>query len=95
VFSIVIAAASLVVFVLAVVARAGARHVAGAAVVLVLSGFVQHLLASVGVDNAWLGGLHALSGLTIVGLAGWLFLTSGRGRRPLGDVGAVTGSRSA
>jgi hypothetical protein len=84
VFSIVIAAASLLVFVLAVVARAGARHIAGAAVVLVLSGFVQHLLASVGFDNAWLGGLHALSGLTIVGLAGWLFLTSGRGRGPLG-----------
>jgi Family of unknown function (DUF6220) len=78
VFSIVIAAASLVVFVLALVARAGARHIAGTAVVLVLSGFLQHLLASVGFDDAWLGGLHALSGLAIVGVPAWLFWTSGR-----------------
>ena len=78
-FGIVIAAAALVVFVLAVVARAGTRHIAGAAVVLVLAGLVQHYLAEWGLDNAWLGGLHALSGLTIIGLAAWLFATSGRG----------------
>ena len=76
-FSIVIAAASLVIVVLAVVARAGTRHIAGAVAVLVLAAFVQHLLAAAGFDNAWLGGLHALSGLTIIGLAGWLFGTSG------------------
>jgi Family of unknown function (DUF6220) len=77
-FSTVIAAASFVVFVLAVVARAGARHIAGTAVVLVLSGFAQHLLAFLGSDNAWLGGLHALTGLAIVGVPAWLFWTSGR-----------------
>ena len=78
VFSIPIAAASFVLLVLAVVARAGARQIAGAAVVLVLAGFVQHLLAYLGFDNAWLGGLHALSGLTIVGVPAWLFWTSRR-----------------
>jgi hypothetical protein len=78
VFSIVIAAAALVVFVLAIVARAGTPHIAGAAVMLVLAGFVQHLLAGLGLDNPWLGGLHALSGLAIIGVAGWLFMTSGR-----------------
>jgi len=77
VFSTVIAAASLVVLVLAAVARAGARHIAGTAVVLVLAGFVQHLLASAGFDDAWLGGLHALSGLAIVGIPAWLFWTPG------------------
>jgi hypothetical protein len=79
VFSIVIAAAALVVLVLAVVARAGTRHIAGAAIVLVLAGVVQSYLAELGLDDAWLGGLHALGGLTIIGLAGWLFATSGRG----------------
>jgi Family of unknown function (DUF6220) len=79
VFSIVIAAGSFVLFVFALVARAGARHIAGTAVVLVLAGFLQHLLASVGFDDAWLGGLHALSGLMIVGVPAWLFWDSGRG----------------
>jgi hypothetical protein len=79
--SIVIAAASLVLVVLALVARAGVRHVAGTALVLVLAGFVQHLLADLGFDDAWLGGLHALSGLAIVGVPAWLLWTSGR--RPI------------
>ena len=81
-FSIVIAAASLVPVVLAVVARAGARHIAGCAVVLVLAGLVQHALAAAGFDDAWLGGLHALSGLAIVGIPAWLFWDSGRSLTP-------------
>jgi len=55
-----------------------ARHIAGCVVVLVLAGLVQHALASAGFDDAWLGGLHALSGLTIVGVPVWLFWDSGR-----------------
>lgn len=79
VFSIVVAAASFVVFVLALVARAGVRHVVGTLVVLLLAGLAQHALADLGFDEAWLGGLHALSGLAIVGVPAWLLWTSGRG----------------
>jgi hypothetical protein len=39
---------------------------------------VQSLLASVGEDTPFFGGLHALDGLAILGLAGYLF---GQARR--------------
>jgi hypothetical protein len=38
---------------------------------------VQGFLAVWGRDNAWFGGLHALDGLLIIGLAGYLFASSG------------------
>lgn len=81
-FSLVIAGAAFVLFVLAIVARAGVRHIVATAVVLVLAGLVQHLLAELGFDDAWLGGLHALSGLAIVGIPAWLLWTSGRSLTP-------------
>jgi hypothetical protein len=61
-----------VIVVLALLARAGGRVIGVAVVLLVLVAVVQSLLTSVGEDSAFVGGLHALDGLVILGLAGHL-----------------------
>ena len=77
-FALVLAGVAFVVAVLAAVARTGARtiglwRVPPFLLVFLLQGF----LAVWGRDSAWFGGLHALDGLLILGLAGDLFATSG------------------
>ena len=67
-----LAGLSLVIVVLALLARVGRRDVILAVVLLVLCGAVQSLLAGLGDDGAFWGGLHALDGLAILGLAGFL-----------------------
>jgi hypothetical protein len=76
-FALVLAVVALVVVVLAVMAHAGARIIGLCALLFVLTFVVQSLLAMWGGDNAWFGGLHALDGLLLIGLAGYLFGTSG------------------
>jgi hypothetical protein len=72
------AGVALVIVVLALLARAGGRAIGVAAVLLLLVAVVQSLLASVGEDSAFVGGLHALDGLVILGLAGYLQGTARR-----------------
>jgi hypothetical protein len=67
---------ALVVVVLALLARVGTRAVVMAVVLFVLAAVGQSLFAGLGVDNAWVGGLHALAGLVIIGLTGYLFGSS-------------------
>lgn len=64
---------ALVLVVLALVARAGARTVVVTLVVALLANVVQSVLATWGEDSPILGGLHALDGLAILGLASFLF----------------------
>jgi hypothetical protein len=63
---------ALVVLILALIARPGTRHLIGAAVLVVLTGFAQSLFAGLGNDASFFGGLHALDGIAIIGLAGFL-----------------------
>ena len=67
---------ALVILVLALVARAGRAAVAGAAALVVLTGFAQSLLAGLADDHALFGGLHAFDGLAIIGIAAWLWARS-------------------
>jgi len=68
-----LAALPLLIAILAVVARVGARDVVLAVVLFLLSGGAQSLLAGLGEDHgAFWGGLHALDGLAILGIAGFL-----------------------
>ena len=60
------------------IARPGARAVAGSAVLVVLTTLMQSLLAGLGKDHAAYGGLHALDGLLILGIAAYLFFRSRR-----------------
>jgi Family of unknown function (DUF6220) len=72
-FGFALAGAALVILVLALVARAGRVAVAGAAVMVVLTGFAQSLLAGLADHHALYGGLHAFDGLAILGVAAWLW----------------------
>jgi multisubunit Na+/H+ antiporter MnhG subunit len=72
---------ALLILIAALAARCGARTVSLAAVLAVLTNLVQSLLAGLADSTAVYGGLHALDGLAIVGLAALLY-TSARRRRP-------------
>ena len=77
---------ALLILLLALIARPGARKVILAAVLVLLTAFGQPLLAGLGDDSAVYGGLHALDGLLIIGIAGYLYgsafaLRHGAGKR--------------
>ena len=63
---------SVVLFILSLVARASSQTVVASLVLAVLASFGQSLLAGLGEDTPFFGGLHALDGLVILGLAGFL-----------------------
>ncbi len=63
------AGVALLILVLALIARPGARAITGAAVLVVLTSFMQSLLAGLADDHAVYGGLHAFDGLLILGIA--------------------------
>jgi hypothetical protein len=69
---------ALLILVLAVIARPGARAIAGAAVLVLLTSLMQSLLAGLGEDHAAYGALHALDGLLILGVAGYLYARARR-----------------
>ncbi len=73
---------AVLILVLALVARPGGRAIAGAAVLVVQTDFLQSLLAGLGNDDdpVW-GGLHALDGLLAIALAGYLYGAALAGRR--------------
>ena len=78
----IMSAVALVIVILALLARAGSRAVIVVVVLFLLAAFGQSLLAALGEDNAFFGGLHALDGLVILGLAGYLQSSALRARRP-------------
>ena len=69
---------ALLILVLAVIARPGARAIAGSAVLVLLTTLMQSLLAGFAEDHAVYGALHALDGLFILGIAACLYLWSRR-----------------
>jgi heme/copper-type cytochrome/quinol oxidase subunit 1 len=71
-------AIALVILVLAVIARPGARAIAGAAVLVVLTSLMQSLLAGFAEDQVVFGALHALDGALILGIAAYLYFWSRR-----------------
>ena|SRR3712207_3905089 len=75
-FALVLAGVAFVVVVLAAVARTGTRTIGLAVLLFLLVFLAQGFLAVWGRESAWFGGLHALDGLLIIGLAGYLFWAS-------------------
>jgi hypothetical protein len=76
-FGFALSGVALVIVVLAALARAGTRALVISVVIFVLVFLVQSLLAAWGREtSAWFGALHALDGLIIIGLAGYLFGSS-------------------
>jgi hypothetical protein len=72
---------ALVILTLALIARAGARATVLSAVLFVLAVLAQSLLASLADNTVLFGGLHALDGLAILGIAAFLYVSARR--RPL------------
>lgn len=72
------AGVALLILVLALIARPGARAITGAAVLVVLTSFMQSLLAGLADDHAVYGGLHAFDGLLILSIATYLYARSRR-----------------
>ena len=71
---------ALVILILAIVARPGPRHLYGAAVLFVLTGLAQSLFANLGAHVSFFGGIHALEGVAVIGLAGFLHASTVRRR---------------
>jgi hypothetical protein len=69
---------ALLILILAVIARPGTHAVIGSFVLVLLTSLVQSLLAGLGEDHAVYGALHALDGLLILGIAGYLYARSRR-----------------
>jgi Family of unknown function (DUF6220) len=67
---------ALLLLVLVLVARPGARLIGQTVVLFLLMAVGQPLLAEGGGDQAWLGGLHAIVGIGILGLASRLIVES-------------------
>jgi hypothetical protein len=70
--SIVVAALSLVVLVLAAIARVGTRDIVLALVMFLLAAFGQSVFRALADHGAFWGGMHALDGLVILGIGGFL-----------------------
>ncbi len=70
---------AVVILVLALIARPGTRVLILSALLVLLTSLVQSLLAGLADNHAIYGGLHALDGLLILGIAGYLYA---RSRRP-------------
>ena len=70
------AGVAVLILVLAVIARPGARAITGSAVLVLLTSLVQSLLAGLGEDHAVYGALHALDGLLIIPIASYPFFSS-------------------
>ncbi len=77
----VLAVLALLVVVLAIVAREGGRAIGLTVGLLVLTSPLQMLLASLGDDAPFWGALHALAGLGVLGLAGFLHGRAIKGER--------------
>ena len=69
---------ALFILILALIARPGLRAVIGSALLFLLAFLVQSLLASLADNTVWFGGLHALDGLAILGIAAFLYLAARR-----------------
>ena len=64
---------AVLILILALIARPGARQVVLAAVLVLQTVLLQSLLAGLGDDSPVWGGLHALDGVLAIGVAGYLY----------------------
>lgn len=78
----ILGAVAILMFLAALVARTSKAKIWVSIVIALLAELVQSALAGGGEDHHWLGGLHALTGVIILGLAGWMHRIS-RDRLPV------------
>ena len=71
-FAGAVAIVAILMFITALVSRTSKSRIWVSLTVAVLAEPIQSLLASGGEHQHWVGGLHVLDGLVILGLAGWM-----------------------
>ena len=76
VLGFVMAGIAVIVLILALTARPGTRAIAGVALLVLLTSFVQSLLAGLADDHAIFGALHAVDGLLILAIPAYLYVWS-------------------
>lgn len=72
----ILAAIAILMFIAALVARTSKAKIWVSILIAVLAEPIQGLLASGGENHHWVGGLHVLDALIILGLAGWMHRVS-------------------
>jgi len=75
-----LAGAAIVILILALIARPGVLAMSLAGVLVVQTSLLQSLLDGLADDTAVYGGLHALDGFLILGIAGFLYASARRWR---------------
>ena len=69
---------AIVILILALIARAGMRSIAGAVLLVLLTSFLQSLLAGLADDHVIFGALHAADGLLILAIPALLYFRTRR-----------------
>ena len=69
---------AIIVLILTMIARPGARAIVGAVLLVPLTSFVQSLLAGLADDHVIFGALHAVDGLLILAIPAYLYFWPGR-----------------
>ena len=71
-FAGAIALVAILMFITALISRTSKTRIWVSILIAVLAEVVQSLLAAAGEHQHWVGGLHVLDALIILGLAGWM-----------------------
>jgi len=71
-FAGAVALVAILMFITALISRTSKTRIWVSILIAVLAEVVQSLLASGGEHQHWVGGLHVIDGLIILGLAGWM-----------------------
>jgi hypothetical protein len=69
---------AVIILILALIARPGTRAIVGAALLVLLTGFVQSLLVGLADSHVIFGALHAADGLLILAIPTYLYFWPGR-----------------
>jgi hypothetical protein len=72
------AGAAIIILILTLIARPGTRAVVGAVLLVLMTSFLQSLLAGLADDHVIFGALHATDGLLILAIPAYLYVWSRR-----------------
>ncbi len=74
----VMAGMAIVILILTLIARARGRAIVGAVLLVLMTSFLQSLLAGLADDHVVFGALHATDGLFILAIPAYLYVWTGR-----------------
>jgi hypothetical protein len=74
----IMAGMAIIILILTLIARAGARAIVGAVLLVFMTSFLQSLLAGLADDHVVFGALHATDGLFILAIPAYLYVWTGR-----------------